>query len=188
MASKAKMFNRQASDPKNKPNQILEKLALQQRQKVADVGSGGGYFTLRFAEAVGPQGRVYAVETDLAKLEFIEQSAKEKGLINVEVVSAEEGLTLPEKVDLVFMRNVFHHLPNRVAYFTKLREMLQPNGKVAVVEYRGAGGFSFHKIFGHYVDPHVIVDEMTKAGFRLAESFDFLPEQSFNVFSSEKQA
>jgi arsenite methyltransferase len=188
MASKAKMFNRQASAPKNKPDQILEKLTLQQGQKVADIGSGGGYFTLRFAEALGKQGHVYAVDTDVDKLAFIKQSAKEKGVANVEVVSAREGLILPEKVNLVFMRNVLHHLPNRVDYFIKLREMLQPEGKIAIVEYKGAGGFSFHKIFGHYVDPQVIIDEMTKAGFHLKESFDFLTEQSFNIFSPEKQA
>jgi cyclopropane fatty-acyl-phospholipid synthase-like methyltransferase len=188
MASKAKMFNKNASAPKSKPDQILEALDLKQGQKVADIGAGGGYFAQRFAQAVGLRGRVYAVDTDLEKLAFIEQNVKEKGLTNLEAVSVKGGLVLPEKVDLVFFRNVCHHIPNRVEYFSKLREMMQPNGKVAIVEYKGSGGFSFHKLFGHFVDPKVIVDEMTKAGFHLTESWDFLPEQSFNIFSIEKQA
>ena len=58
------MFNRKASDPKNKPDEILEALELQQGQRVADIGAGGGYFSLRFAEAVGKDGRVFAVDTN----------------------------------------------------------------------------------------------------------------------------
>lgn len=184
MASKAKMFNRQASDPKNKPDQILKTLALQHGQKVADIGAGGGYFSLRFAEAVGKQGHVFAVDIDSGKIEFIKKSAEEKGLENVEVlVTAREGFTLPEKIELVFMRNVYHHIPNRVEYFAKLREMLKPNGRVAIVEYKGGGGFSFHRIFGHYVNPGTIVKEMIEAGYLVAESADFLSEQSFTIFS-----
>ncbi|MEM3704000.1 MAG: hypothetical protein QXX79_06270 [Candidatus Bathyarchaeia archaeon] len=49
---RAEMLNRKAADPKNKPNEIIEALGLQQGQKVADIGAGGGYFSLRFAEAV----------------------------------------------------------------------------------------------------------------------------------------
>jgi len=45
MSLQAKMFNRRASNPKNKPDQILETLALQPRQNVADIGAGGGYFS-----------------------------------------------------------------------------------------------------------------------------------------------
>jgi arsenite methyltransferase len=187
MASKAKMFNRQASDPKNKPDRIIEKLALKRGQKVADIGAGGGYFAQRFAKAVGAGGRVYAVDVDLEKLAFIKKSAKEQSLNNLEVVSAKEGLDLPAKVDIVFFRNVCHHIPNRVEYFAKLRSMMQPDGKVAIIEYNGRGSFSFHKVFRHFVEPKIIVEEMAKAGFRLTESFDFLSEQSFNVFSPEKQ-
>ena len=50
---KAKMFNKKASHPRNKPNQIIETIGLKYGQVVADIGAGGGYFTLRFAEIVG---------------------------------------------------------------------------------------------------------------------------------------
>jgi len=106
----------------------LEALALQQEQKVADIGAGGGYFSLRFAEAVGKDGRVFAVDTNPKFLEFIKNSAKKKGLANVETVfTAADNPTLPEKsIDLIFMRNVSHHLLNRAEYFKKLRNALKP--------------------------------------------------------------
>ena len=182
---KAEMFNRKASDPKNKPDEILKALGLQQRQKVADVGSGGGYFALRFAEIVEAEGRVFAVDTNPKFLEFIQDSAKEKVLTNVETVLTEEDKPiLPEKsVDLVFMRNVCHHLSNRVEYFRQLKNTLKTSGRVAIIEYRSGGGFSFHRLFGHYVAKEKIIEEMKEAGYKLEKEVDFLPEQSFTLFS-----
>jgi len=183
---KAEMFNRKASNPKNKPDEVLKFLGLQQRQKIADVGSGGGYFALRFAETVGAEGRVFAVDTNPKFLEFVQNSAKEKKLTNVETVLAEKDKPiLPEKsVDLVFMRNVCHHLPNRVEYFRQLRNVLKPDGRVAIIDYEGGGGLSFHRLFGHSVPKETIIEEMGEAGYRLEKDLDFLTEQSFTVFSS----
>ena len=162
---------------------------MQQGQKVADIGAGGGYFSLRFAEAVGREGQVFAVDTNSEFLEFIRNSVKEKGLHNVEtVLVTEDNLTLPEiSLDLVFMRNVCHHLPNRVEYFRKLSRLLKPEGRIAIIEYKRNGRFSFHRMFGHYVPREIIIEEMDEAGYRLKEDLDFLPEQSFTIFSLHKQ-
>jgi len=183
---KAKMFNKKASDPRNKPDRILEALELRQGQNVADIGAGGGYFCLRFAEAVGKKGKVYAVDTNLGFLEFIENSAKKRGLGNVEtILVAGEDLALPERsLDLVFMRNVCHHLTNRVEYFKKLRRFLKPKGRIAIIEYKHAKPFTFRGIFGHYVPRETIKEEMKEAGYRVERELDFLPEQSFTIFST----
>jgi len=186
---KAKMFNRKASDPKSKPDQVLETLALQPGQNIADIGAGGGYFSLRFADVVGRGGQVFAVDTNPEFLEFIRKGAMEKGLDNVKTVLAAEGkLILPEKsLDLIFLRNVYHHLPNRVEYFRNLKGFLKPRGKISIIEYTKRGGlFSFHRIFGHYVIKEIIVKEMEEAGYRLEKDFDFLPKQSFTIYSLEK--
>jgi len=183
---RAEMFNRKASDPKNKPDEILEALELQQGQRVADIGAGGGYFSLRFAEAVGKDGRVFAVDTNPKFLEFIKDSAEEKKLNSIETVFAtEDNPTLPDKsIDLIFMRNVCHHLPNRVEYFKKLKGALKSRGRIAIIEYKAGGGrFSFHRKFGHYVPKEVLKAEMKEAGYQLEKDLDFLPEQSFVIFS-----
>jgi len=180
-----RMFNRKASDPKNRPDQILETLALRPGQNIADIGAGGGYFSLRFAEAVESEGKVYAVDTDEESLDFLASEAKERVLDNIETVLVTEGsLPLPERsLDLVFMRNAYHHLTDRVQYLRRLACLLKPCGRVAIVEYRGAAPFSFRGLFRHYVPQERIVDEMEKAGYRRDGAFGFLPEQSFTIFS-----
>ena len=71
----AKMFNKKASNPKSKPNQIIEAIALKPGQNIADIGAGGGYFSLRFSKIVGQEGKVYAVDTSLDFFEFIKKAA-----------------------------------------------------------------------------------------------------------------
>jgi len=185
---KAKMFNKKASDPQNKPDQIIEAIGLKSGQVIADIGSGGGYFTLRFAEIVGEGGKVYAVDTDEKLLEFVNNSAKQKGLNNVVPVLVKDKLELPEKsLDFVFMRNVTHHIPNRVSYFKELKKFLKPYGKVIIIEYKKGKPFTFRGMFGHYVSKEVIVQEMNKAGYILEKEFDFLPEQHFTIYSNKQE-
>ena len=98
---------------------------------------------------------------------------------NVETIHVtEEELYLPEKADLIFMRNVCHHLRNRVEYFRKLRHFLKPYGKVAIIEHSKP----IHVIFKHYVPKEIIVKEMEEAGFIVEQEFDFLPNQYFIIF------
>jgi len=181
--TKAEMFNRKASSSKSKPDEVLKALELRNGQTVADIGSGGGYFALRFAGIVGSGGHVFAVDVNQDFLDFIQNSAKEKGLSNVEtVLAAKDAASLPENsLNLIFIRNVSHHLPDRPEYFRKLKAALKPEGRIAIVEYRG-GGFSFHGLFGHYVPKETIIKEMEQAEYQLEKDLDFLPEQSFTVF------
>jgi len=186
--SKAEMFNSKASDPKNKPDEIVKTLELQRGQKVADIGSGGGYFALRFAEIVGTDGRIFVVDTNPKLLEFIKNTAEEKGLVNVETVLAtKDAVPLPEKsIDLIFMRNVCHHLPDRPEYFKKLKTALKPEGRIAIIDYRKAKGVSFHKMCGHYVPKEKIIKEMEEAEYQLEKDLAFLPEQSFTIFHAKQ--
>ena len=183
---KAKMFNKKALDPKNKPDEILKVLGLQPNQKVADIGVGGGYFTLQFAQTVGKDGQVFAVDTNREFLDFVTSSAEENKLYNIKpiLVESDKPILLEESVDLIFMRNVSHHLTNRIERFKQLKKALKTNGRFAIIEYRSNGHFSFHKLFGHYVPKETLIKEMTEAGYHLEKDFDFLPEQSFTIFST----
>jgi arsenite methyltransferase len=169
-------------DEWQKPDQVVEALALEPGDTVADLGSGSGYFTFRLAEAVGAGGRVYAVDVDEAMNERLAELAAERGFANVEVVlAAADDPRLPEgAVDLVFTSNTYHHLEDRAEYFARLAPVLGPEGRIAVIEYRGQG--FFQRVFPHYTPEETIRAELERAGYRLLQSFDFLPRQSFLVF------
>jgi len=178
-----KMLNRRASAPGSKLGEVIESLNIQESDTVADIGSGGGYFTLEFAKRVGKSGKVYAVDTKQENLDYVKAQSEREGINNVVTVLADDEIGLPEKsVDLVFMRNVVHHLPEPARYFADLKRFLKPDSRVAIIDYKKGGGFSFTQLFGHYIEEAVLLDEMERAGYDLMARFDFLPEQSFNIF------
>ncbi|MBW2304784.1 MAG: class I SAM-dependent methyltransferase [Deltaproteobacteria bacterium] len=179
-----KMLNREASSPGNMPEKIVESLQVQPGYVVADIGSGGGYFTLKFAGKVGETGKVYAVDTKPQYLDFIRRRAEQEGLNNIYFLVAKGSETgLPEaSLDLVFARNVFHHLPEPVEFFRNLKRALKPDGRVAIIDHAPGGGFGFVRLFKHHTPVEVILQEMKRAGYLLVKSFDFLPGQTFNLF------
>jgi len=180
---KTELSNRETSYLSSTPNAVLDCLNLTPSKVVADVGVGGGYFTIRIAEIVGGKGRVYAIDTKLDVLKYVEEKAKNKELYNIYTILAEEDFfVLPEKVDLILMRNVCHHLKNRLEYFKDFKKMLRYDGKVAIIENEKGDGYTFHCIFDHYVHKMTLVKEMREAGFRLVKSFTFLLYQSFTIY------
>lgn len=182
---KAWLFNREAAGSGSMADRVVDSLNLGEGDIVADLGSGGGYFTVKFAAKVGPRGRVYAVDVNRDMLKRVEELAREKGLLNVETVAAvEDGSNLkPGSVDLVFVRNVYHHLPEQGKYFANLRAVLKPGGRVAIVEFQQDKGFTFSGLFGHQTPEAEVTALMEKAGYARKERFDFLPRQSFNIFT-----
>jgi arsenite methyltransferase len=179
-----KMLNREASSPENHPERVIESLGIKKGYTIADFGSGGGYFTLKFSETIGSAGMVYSLDINTRHLDFIKRRAERAGLTNIVTVQAGEKLFLPEAgLDLIFVRNVFHHLSDPVKTFSNLKRFLKPGGRVAVIEHKPRRGFSFVALFKHYTTQEVIEREMESSGYSLIEQLDFLSEHTFSLSS-----
>ncbi len=184
---KPEILNIEDSDLKNKSDQVLKALGLQPGQKIADVESGTGYLTIKFAVSVGNNGKVFALDTNPKFLEIIKDAAKEMELFNVVTVPIKkDAASLAEDLDLVFMHNICHDLPRRVKYFEHLKNALKTNGKVAIIEHSCGGRFTLHRLLGKCIPKETIIKEMSEAGYQLEKDLDFLPEQSFTIFSPQK--
>ncbi len=166
------------------PEEVIRVLQIKPGSRVADLGAGGGYFTFRLADAVGPNGRVYAVDIDPDMLGYLQERAEEEGRRNVEVVTAvADDAHLPVgSVDLLFTCDTYHHLEDRTRYFGHVKASLAPDGRVAIIDHNGSGWFAW--LFGHYTPADVIEADMSAAGYRLEQRYTFLPRQNFLVFSA----
>jgi cyclopropane fatty-acyl-phospholipid synthase-like methyltransferase len=176
----AKRFDDPARDAWQMPARVIDALQLRPGQLVADIGAGTGYFTVRLARSPAAP-KVYAVDIEPSMVEFVTQRAAREGLKNVVAVKAGADRTnLPEPVDLVLVVDTYHHIPNRVAYFTALRAQLKPAARLAIVDFRkdSPEGPPVEYRF----TPDQITAELAQAGFSLQTSHDFLPRQIFLVY------
>jgi arsenite methyltransferase len=180
---RAAMLNQRA---KNNVDLVLRNLKIREGDVIVDLGCGGGFFSFQFLKEVGDLGKVFAVDVDERMLQYINQKAEKKGCRNLIPVFAEpDRLSLPESsCDLFFLRNVFHHLFQPGEYIRQLKKYLKPKGRIAVLDYRNQKGCGFIHLFGHrLVLEEEICNIMIGEGFKLVETFNILPEQSFNIFA-----
>ncbi len=180
-----KTFNKRAGSKESRPDEILSHLDIRSGESIADVGSGGGYFTYRFVEEVGTKGHIYAVDVNAKNLGFIREEANKRGINGqLTLVLAEKGCTnlMDKSVDLVFFRNAFHHIKSPVEYFRKLKKALRPEARVVIIDNKKEKGFMSR--LGHSSTKEEVVQSLGKAGYRLEHSFDFLDRQWFFVFSA----
>lgn len=180
MSIKGKMLNIEAGRSKFKADELVSALDIWPGAVIADIGSGGGYYSFRFAEKTGAAGQVYAVDSDGKLLAYIRKKAVRQGMPNIQTVLAKDLDGIRAAFDLIFSRNAFHHLEQPVAFFTSVKRLLKPEGRVAIIDYRQARGFlSFHQ---HHVTEDSIRDTMSQAGYAIDKKHEFLPEQSFTIF------
>jgi ubiquinone/menaquinone biosynthesis C-methylase UbiE len=163
-------------------DRVIESLQIRPGDRVADLGSGGGYFVFALAKAVGRNGKVYAVDIDEEMNDLVARQAKKDGFGNVEVILAKpDDPSLPSPgVDLIFTSNTYHHIDNRVSYLTNLRQYLRPNGRIAIIEFDRRGWLE--GLWQHYTPSEFIKREMEQAGYSLQREFNFLDRQSFLTF------
>lgn len=185
------LFNNPARERWEDTRRNLEKVGLKPGMRVADVGSGPGYFTFKFSDIVGETGRVYASETNPRHLEFLRKYVAENKISNVEVIeSSFNGIGLPDdvRVDVVYMCSLYHNVyaaftdAEREVFVGSIRHALGKNGgKLVIVDNDLVTGenLPYH---GPYINKKLIVGQLWYYGFELEDTFQFTPQRYVLVF------
>lgn len=170
-------------DEWQEPDRIMDALGIAEASVVADVGAGSGWFTVRLARRVGPNGIVYAQDVQPQMLAAISRRVRREGLANVRVVLGEDvDPKLPAgQLDAVLMVDVIREVGDRAALFRNLARALKPQGRIGVVDFRLTGGGPGPDP-GDRVAPEVVQEAAAQAGLALLRSETFLPYQYFLIF------
>ncbi|MDL2280706.1 class I SAM-dependent methyltransferase [Selenomonadales bacterium OttesenSCG-928-I06] len=180
--SKIEMFNKMAANPENKPKEIISVLDFKNGDNVLEIGVGGGYYANMIAQIIGPAGTYYGFEINEEFIDNLKQVNLASKYKNIKPIKITENSIpkLDKKMDLVFTRNSYHHLENRVEYFSNLKPLLNNDAKIVIIDFNK--NHLTIKPDGHFVKKEVIVEEMTEAGYVLKTDYEILPFQSFLVF------
>jgi SAM-dependent methyltransferase len=162
-----------------KPDQIMDVLGIADGSVVGEVGAGGGWFTVRLARRVGPQGLVYAEDIQEAMIDSIERRMQREGLTNVRtVLGTAVDARLPDgALDAVLIVESYYEFE----LLSNLKDSLKPNGRIAIVDYR-KDGFGPGPLMEDRVDESVVIEKAEAAGLRLVSRETFLPYEYMLVF------
>jgi predicted methyltransferase len=150
----------------------IEALGLKAGDTIAEVGAGDARFSFRFAEVVGPKGRVYANELGASRVRRIQETAEQRHLANVIAVEgAVDDTKLPDSCcDHIMMRHVYHMLTDPEPMTRSFYRALKPGGTLLILEgdpqpgRANASGVPANRA-GMGIDPQIVIEELSAAGF-----------------------
>lgn len=134
-AKYADRWNDPARDAWQKPTEVIELGKISAGMTVADIGTGTGYFVPHLSSAVGPDGKVWALDLEQAMVDYVQKTVADEGLANVETKKIEATGPGVSGVDRFLLVNTWHHISERADYAQKLNAALKPGGAVIIVDY-----------------------------------------------------
>jgi ubiquinone/menaquinone biosynthesis C-methylase UbiE len=158
---------------------IVAACKLKPGMTVGDIGAGTGLFTRRFANAVGDQGKVYAVDISPKFIQHIEKTCRDQGIKNVTgIVCKEDSVELPaQSIDLAFICDTYHHFEIPFKTMASIRRALRPGGRVVLVDFKRIPGVSSEWVLNHVrAGEEIVTKEILSLGFKVVAEPNILTE------------
>ena len=176
-----------------KTSKMLEFLNVKPGEAVADVGSGGGYYTFKFANLVGEKGKVYALDLVDEQLDNLRRGAEKAGYKNITTIKSKENdCMLPENsLDVCYLCSLYHATYVTSMEYVKdgfvdsMKRALKPGGRLVIVDNQPlsdlSGGY-----YGPRISKEMIIAQMVKYGLKFKSFAQFVPQRYVLVFEVEK--
>lgn len=183
------LFNNPRREEWEKSSEMVKSLGLKPGDKVADIGSGPGYFSFKFSNLVGDKGRVYAIDTVKDHLEHIDSFNAKNGITNIKTVLTEDNTIgiKGEQVDVIWMCSLYHII--YVAYnehakdefVESIKSALKKDGILYVVD-NGLVPDGILPYHAPYIDKNLLIGQFQAYGFRLIREYQFIPQRYILAF------
>ena len=185
-AAGASWLERNTRNEEENTSLAINKLPINSKSVVADIGAGSGYYSFKIAEKV-KGGKVYAVEIQDEFIDILNNTKQQKKVENIEVVKgSEQNPNLPvNSIDIAIMVDVYHELAYPHEMLSALAKALKPDGKILLLEYREEDPDINIKAL-HKMSLKQVSKEMEANGFKLYKKEDFLPIQHFLIYERAK--
>jgi SAM-dependent methyltransferase len=171
------IFESKDRDEKLQVQRVMDILGIKEGAKVADIGAGSGWFTVRAAKRVGSAGVVYAVDINPESIAYINRRTQQEGIGNVHaILSAEDDPKLSKNsIDSVLLLKTYHEVAHPVLLLKNLRSSLRSGARVGIIDRNGKGD-------DHGVTRDVVIQEAAQAGYQLQEQYDFVKGDGLDYF------
>src|SRR3954468_5801357 len=182
----APWLTRDSRNREEEPAKLMKALNLKPGMTVCDLGCGNGFYTLKMAKEVGPQGKVLAVEIQQEMLDLHQKRAEKAEVKNVQsILGTVIDPKLPDNaVDLILVVDVYHEMDHPVEMLAALRKSLNKTARLVLVEFRAEDPNVPIKEL-HKMSKAQINKELPANGFKLVDQYDDLPWQHVMFFERD---
>jgi ubiquinone/menaquinone biosynthesis C-methylase UbiE len=158
-------------------DRVMDLLGIRPGKVVADIGAGGGWFSVRAARRVSPGGHVIAEDINPKYIDSIRQRAQREKLGNIEEVlgTPDDPKLAPNSLDAALMMKVYHEIAHPQMVLAALRAALRPGARFGIIDRNGNGA-------DHGLNEAVVRAEVEKAGFRQVGRYDFTKADGQDYF------
>ena len=171
------IFEEPGRDKRLQIDRVMDLLQLKPGMTIADIGAGGGWFSVRAARRVAPGGRVIAEDINPKGITYIQQRAQREHLSNIEPLlgTPDDPRLAPESLDAALMLKVYHEIAHPGVVLAHLRAALKPGARFGIIDKNGSGS-------DHGLNEPILRAEVERAGFRQIARYDFTKADGQDYF------
>jgi predicted methyltransferase len=159
-------------DAWQRPAEVFDALGVKPGHRVADIGSGFGYFTFRLAARVGAEGKVFAVDIDKKAIDNVRQRKEREKLEQVEPILGESNAPhLPNDLDSVLIVDSYHEFRDYDRMMQAVFRAMKPGGRLVIIDGEARSGrprTEYHRL--HSIPPELVRKELASRGFVFKEN------------------
>jgi len=171
------IFEEPGRDKRLQIDRVMDLLQLKPGSVVADIGAGGGWFSVRAARRVAPNGRVIAEEINPKAVTAIQQRAQREHLDNIDTIlgTPDDPKLAPNSLDAALMLKVYHEIAHPPILLASLHAALKPGARFGIIDKNGNGA-------DHGLNEPIVRAEVEHAGFRQVARYDFTKADGQDYF------
>jgi SAM-dependent methyltransferase len=161
-------------DERGEATTVMNRLGVRTGMRVADIGAGDGYYTVRLARRLGPGATIYAEDVDRHSLDRLAARLSREGVSGVALVHGSQAdPRLPERsVDLAILAHVYHEIERPYEFLYRLHAALAPEGRIAIID-------NDKPTQEHGTPPALLRCELAAVGYRQLDFLSLAPADGY---------
>jgi len=166
--------NEKTRDGHGEAERVLDRLGIRPGQRVADIGAGLGYYTVRLARRLGPDATIYATDVKAEYLDQLRARLAREGISGVRVIlGLPRDPRLPaNSVDVAILSHMYHETENPYEFLYRLQPALAPGARVGIIDMD-------RPTQRHGTPPALLHCELAALGYRQLDFFLLAPADGY---------
>ena len=170
----ASYSDEKSRDENGEAERVMDRLGIRPGMRVADIGAGEGYYTVRLARRLGVSATIYAQDVQADYLKQLEARLAREGLTGIRLVLGEsrDPKLPPASIDVAILSHMYHEIENPFEFLYRLRPALAPKARIGIID-------AVRPTQDHGTPPALLRCELAAVGYR---QVDFVPLEPTEVY------